>query len=85
MQKLICFLFFFSFLIAFSQDSDSTIVDYENNINNAQNDSLKVSYLLKLGTYQKNRDPNQLPIYHKQVREIFKHAKYDYKYQKKYY
>ncbi|WP_459210676.1 hypothetical protein [Aquimarina rhabdastrellae] len=77
MEKLICsFLIFFS-LGTFSQDKDSTVVDYERKIKNAPNDSLKVKYLLSLGTYQKARNLDQLPIYHQQVREIFERKNYD--------
>ncbi|GAA0712059.1 hypothetical protein GCM10009430_02100 [Aquimarina litoralis] len=61
----------------FSQDKDSIVIDFEKKIKNASNDSLKVEYLLGLGTYQKARNLNQLPVYHQQVREIFKRKNYD--------
>ena len=65
-------------LISFSQEIDSVVVKYEKDIKNAQLDSLKVKLLLKLGSYQKSRNPNQLPIYHKRIKEIFKRANYNY-------
>jgi len=76
MQQLIFFLCFLS-LVSFSQEKDSVVVNYENKIKNAPNDSLKVQYLLRLGTYQKNRNLDQLPIYHQQVNEILKRKSYD--------
>lgn len=76
MQKLICSLLIFFSLVAFSQDKDSVIIDYQNKIKNAPNDSLKVEYLLNLGTYQKARNLDQLPIYHQQVREILEKNNY---------
>lgn len=76
MQKLILLFFFIGFS-AFSQEKDSIVIDFENKINNAPNDSLKVHYLLGLGTYQKSRNTDKLPAYHQQIREIFKRKSYN--------
>ena len=59
------------------ETKDSVVVDYQKKIKNAPNDSLKVGYLLGLGTYQKARNLDQLPIYHRQVREILERKSYN--------
>ncbi|WP_299715643.1 tetratricopeptide repeat protein [uncultured Tenacibaculum sp.] len=65
------------FLSSFSQEKDSVVIDFENKINNAPNDSLKVQHLLDLGTYQKSRNTDKLPTYHQQIREILKKDSYN--------
>ena len=77
MMKIILFLFILYHINSFPQSKDSVVINYENSIKNAPNDSLRVQYLLDLGTYQKTRNTSELPKYHQQVREILERKSYD--------